>query len=29
VCGPPRMTDETVAALRRMGVAEVYLEKWW
>lgn len=29
VCGPPRMTDETIAALRRMGVAEVYMEKWW
>lgn len=29
VCGPPRMTDEMVAALRRMGVADVHHEKWW
>ena len=29
VCGPPRMTDEMVAALRRMGVEHVYSEKWW
>jgi ferredoxin-NADP reductase len=29
VCGPPAFTDETVAALRRMGVAHAYTEKWW
>ena len=29
VCGPPRMTDEILAALRRMGVAQVHSEKWW
>ena len=29
VCGPPRMTEETVAALRRMGVSSVRSEQWW
>ena len=29
VCGPPQMTNETVTTLRRMGVTEVAIEKWW
>ena len=29
VCGPPAMTDEVAAVLRRMGVANVFHEKWW
>jgi ferredoxin-NADP reductase len=29
VCGPQRMTEEMVAALRRMGVVNVYSESWW
>jgi len=29
VCGPPRMTDEVVGALRRLGVPHVYSEQWW
>ena len=29
VCGPPRMTDEICATLRRMGVGQVHAERWW
>ena len=29
VCGPAQMTDEMLAALRRMGVENVYSERWW
>ena len=29
VCGPARMTDDTVGTLKRMGVPYVYSEQWW
>ena len=29
VCGPPAMTDEAVAALKLMGLPNVYSEQWW
>lgn len=30
VCGPPRMTDELVEALKGIiGVGKVFYEKWW